>query len=253
MKITNFLRQTGAVTLFMVTLSVGPLVGGSSLRAEELSEKQVALTELKTAMELIESIEPYLERSGRALLFLLRKRTQSVLTSIQEKGYGNYATFNAYLKMVVTYQHSESIRKEIPQIAQENFKKLYKVVSTIAEKKGIEENEGRTHVTETVYAQIKGLIDQLLEQSLSETLQEKLEDLIPLLGRVQALAKEGDTPRVYARGKEAYEQIAKVYEEFNEVYTASPADALILEMMGLNEYYAKFAKDFEGVTSESQE
>ncbi len=207
-------------------------------------EVTLAKEKLSEQIELIEQIEPYVERPSLARLFVLKSASKSVLTSIDETSYGHAKTFQEYQRLIVAYDFSIAFFREIEtDITKESIVALLNNVQEIKTDKGLDASP-YTQITESSYAQMRELIKQMRKLAISEGLQKKLGDVEPVIGEVIAIsqAKKGDRRTVYPVARKAYDAIVKLYPEMERISSADAAYDISLEIQGLNEFYAEFAE-----------
>lgn len=237
-------------TLSILTLLVASLTAPAA-QAQDAGEFDRAMAQLDRQVALLESLEPSVMRLDLGRLFVLRLASQKVKASATTVGLSHMQTFREYQNLIIAFRYSTSFLKEIAtEETQEAITELQQIADAIAEARGFDDSP-YTRITESVYAQIKKLMDQLLTLSVSDDLKKKIQDLTPELGTLIATARQGDRPRTYAAAKPVYEKIAALYsgdtDLFGPIARSNAAFNITLEIMGLNEYYLEVAQDFDGV------
>lgn len=217
-------------------------VSSSRLKAD--NEAEVAKGQLSDILANIAKMETYVERSQFARLFVLRKVTQKTLTSVQTIGLGNMATMRSYQEMIVAFRFSVTYFHEL-----KNEKNEKVIDSILAISKKIEQDRGfddspYTQITASVFTQMHVLILELISRDgvVDDALKAKLVALKAPIGYVIAVAKEGDRPNTFKAAVPVYHQIAALYMDFDKIMGTHAAFNSIIEIQGLNEFYAEYAQ-----------
>ncbi len=227
-------------TLFVI-LSVLSLVQSGGF-ADEIS---TAKTQLQTQLSLIKQITPFVERHFKARLQLLKQRTTATLQLVEEKGIAHRQTDLAYQNLIVSYLYSVAFFREIEtDVSVEWIKELLQITEQIKKSRGYDEDSPYTQITYTVFNQIHQLIHQLKNNNaLSEELNQKLQALVPELGKLLAIAKQGgDRPNTFEAARPLYDSIVALYPEFNKILQSNTVFNVVLEIQGLTEFYAEYAQ-----------
>ncbi len=209
--------------------------------ADELTQSIAAL---KEQLALLRKIEPWIEGTDKARLFLLSKSTQNVLDSIEAHGLGNSKTFHAYQHLIVSYRFSTSFFEMIrSDRSQDKIAKLVNITQKIAEKHGFDDSP-YTRIIENTFRQMHKLFVELESSSVSTPLKKAFEELRPMLGNVITIATQGDRPKAFAEGKLVYHRIRELYPEMEKEEGRSRAVyPAILEIIGLNEFYGEYSQE----------
>ena len=209
--------------------------------ADEVSDAKARLTR---QVQLIESIEPYVERPDLARLYVLRSASQSVLASIEKNGLANKSTFGEFQKLIVAYRFSIAFFRQIEtERSREWIVELLKINDDISKVHGFDDSP-YTQITLGVYTQMDKLLAQLNTLPISDALKVTLANVKPVLGEVLAMAKakEGDRRTVYPVAEKAYIAVKELYPEFAKIAASDRAFEITLEIQGLNEFYGEFAE-----------
>ena len=239
------------------TVSILTLLALQSPTHAQDTREAKAISQLESQIALIESIEEFVERLDLARLYVLKLSSQNVLNSIQDhkRGYGHRLTIKEYEQLVLTYRHSTAFFKMIDtQETKDTLKELADVSSQIAIDQGLDENL-KTFITYNTYKKINELIHSLKDVAMPEELKQKLNALTPALGKLLGATKEGDeiSGASAAAAKPVYDQLIALYPEMNKIAASDAAFNIILEIQGLNEYYAEAANDFKNIKEEKNE
>lgn len=231
----NFLRY------LLLTLSLASFTGNQVNGAED--ELTLAKNQLKNQMGILNKLENTVERIELGRLRLIKKRTESVLQSIESNGIANAKTMNEYHHLIVAYRYSVSFFKEIE--TESNSKAIIALLDTteeIRKARGFDDAP-YTQITANVFSQIHTTILQLKDdRNLPTELNQALQALVPELGKVIAIAKEGDRPRTFEAGTALYEKLEALYPQFDKILHSNSAFDAVLDLQGLLEFYAEFAQ-----------
>lgn len=208
------------------------------------SEVTEAKLQLNQEIRLLTHMQRLVERHQLARLFVLKKSAENVLESIDKFGISNMQTMRKYQELIVAYRFSlaffqeietEDTRDEIAQVLQLN--------DQISTARGFDDSP-YTQLTGSVFNQMHQLVLQLSDNntSVSPELKQKLSDLKAPLGQVIAVAKEGDRPKTFDAAIPVYRRIEALYPDFNLIMSSHSAFNLVLEIQGLNEFYAEYAQ-----------
>lgn len=209
-------------------------------RADEVGE---ALSQLKRANELIDYILPTTEQTERARLGFIKKNLNLVKTSIQEKGLAHAATMRNYQQLIIAFRYSVSFFKQIEtEFSVKALKELSDINELIVKARGFDDTP-YTQITANVFTEMYQLVQQLSSLSnLPQGLQPKLQSLVPKIGNVIAIAKQGDRPKTFNTAIPLSQEITALYADFARVQHANPAFNIVLDIQGLNEFYAEYAQ-----------
>lgn len=222
--------------LVAVVLLAAPVL---SAVAGEIEDRK---TQLSVQIELINSIEPFVERIDLARLFVLKRASETVFNSIDKNGLGNAKTFQEYQKLIVAYRYSIAFMEQIRSVeTTDAVAGLLQINDLIIKEYGFDDSP-YTKITSSVFNQIYELIKQIRELNLSPALQEGLAGLLAPVGKTIAIADQGDRPRTFEAAEPVYFQISALYPLFDEVAMSDVAFNLIMEIQGLNEFYAEYAQ-----------
>ena len=206
----------------------------------ELTESRYRLTRID---KLITNIEYFVEEHDIPRLFLLRKITKIVLNNFKKHGLGNMTKIHSYQEMLIKFRYS---RVFLSRIRSERVAKWIDELGVIIEKinkaRGFD-NSPYSKITYGIFNQITTLFKALKEiPNISDESSRVISKLIPKLARVVAIADQGDRRGAYDAGDKIYCEIKEHYNRFsNEFATGGPFE-MMLEIRGLNEFYAEYAE-----------
>jgi len=240
------MRICAAIWAFLLGLLI--LSGSTRALAESActtntgSEKQAALDQLTELKTQLAAIEDTVERYELGRLIVLKNQVNSVETAIRAKGLGHMATIREYQVLIVSFRYSTGYLNRVATGAtQENISQMMKLLDQIVEQRGFDDSP-YTQITLGTFSQIYKLLQDLLNQPIPEGLKSRLTDLIPPIGQVMAIAKQGDRPRTFAAATAVVLQIRTIYPAFLRVGSSDPGYETLLNLQGLTEFYAEVAQ-----------
>lgn len=228
----------------MMRLVILTLFFGMGVAHAADDELNVAKAQLAREVKLLSDIEKYVERIDLARLFVLKKSAQNVSDSIAQVGFSNMATMRKYQELIVAYRFSMAFFQQIESDdTKDDIAELLRINDAISTARGFDDSP-YTQITASVFTQMHKLVLQLTDggPALPEELKQKLSELKAPLGNLIAIAKEGDRPKTFEAAVPVYHKIEALYPEFNQVMSSHAAFNLVLEIQGLNEFYAEFAQ-----------
>ncbi len=236
--------------LLTLILSVGafsalspiPAFKSTAFAASGTPEAEQAKNELQRLSSLLQSTEKYTERVELARLFVLKQSIETVLASIEKYGMGHMQTIRDYQSLIVAFRFSgEFFTRVQTDNTRAAIQEALQISQHIAEARGFDDSP-YTQITKSIFSQMKKLIDDLQGVALPPALLEKLYALRPGIGDVIAIASQGDRPKAFAAASALHSRIIALYPEFSTIAIANPAFEIILNIQGLNEFYAEFAQ-----------
>jgi hypothetical protein len=232
-------RTTSSV--FLVITLVGAALAAPPARAAA-ADVYTLRTKLSRESALIAQIRPYVERQDLPALLVLESATNNVKEGLQINGPAHMSTLQGFQELVISSRFSKNLFSQARTVrTASQLEELQKIGQELAQSTGFDDNP-YTRITASVYSQVTALSKKLLEIDIPAPLRKSLEDMKPLLGRLLAQAAEGDHSRTFAAAEEVQRKYATLYPLFDQVAGSDAAYLLVLELQGLNEYYAQFAR-----------
>jgi hypothetical protein len=234
-KIYNYLNLILSICLCSTTMAAS-------------NEVDLMRSTLQKQLKLLVSLKPDMERADLARLSVLETQTRVVLTSINEVGLGHVSTFRSFQNYIIAFRYSETYLAMIKNKDNLEFVgEIIKISESIAQKYGFDDSP-YTRITENVYMQIYRIFTQQIKQlPISDELRVGIDASIRPIGELLSIAKQGDRPKTFKKAREVYGLIQNLYRLFDKVSASQQAFLVVLEVQGLNEFYAEFAQDFDGV------
>jgi hypothetical protein len=99
-----------------------------------------------------------------------------------------------------------------------------------------------TTITANTFRQMHTLFLQIETLEMDPNLKAQLVALKAPIGDAIAVAEQGDRPKAYAAAMPIVTKIRDLYPAFDAVATAQAGFMTVLELKGLNEFYAEFAQ-----------
>ena len=226
----------------IIIIIISCLLFVSNIYAEknELTESKYRLTRID---KLLASIEYFVEEHDIPRLFLLKKSIRIVLANIKKHGLGNMTTLNSYQGMLIKFQFSKVF---LSRIKSSKVAKWIDEVGVIKDKinkaRGFD-NSPYSKITHGIFNQIKTLFLALKSiPNISPDTSQIISQFIPKLGKLLSKAAQGDRRDAYDAGDEMYYEIKKHYKLFQKEFATGGPFEMILEIQGLNEFYAEYAQ-----------
>ncbi|MFM8315859.1 MAG: hypothetical protein ACKOA8_16380, partial [Deltaproteobacteria bacterium] len=211
--------------------------------AHSFDEVSLAIEQLDRAVYLIEGIQRPAEQLDKARLGFIKRNALMVKSSVQEKGLAHAATMRSYQQLIVAFRYSSSFLKQLAtEYSGEAIKELVDIHEAIVKARGFDDTP-YTQITANVFGEMYQLVKQLSTVSvLPAGLKPKLDALIPKIGNVIAIAKQGDRPKTFKAAVPLSQEITALYGDLGKVQHANSAFDIVLDIQGLNEFYAEFAQ-----------
>lgn len=222
------------LTLFLVLFS---------FMANALDEVSVAIEQLDRTVQILEVLQNTSEQLDRARLGFIKRNALMVKSSIKDKGLAHAATMRSYQQLIVAFRYSSSFLKQLStESTGESIKELVDINELIVKDRGFDDTP-YTQITANVFTEMYQLVLQLSTAStLPEGLKPKLDSLVPKLGNVIAIAKQGDRPKTFKAAVPLSQEITALYADLGRVQHANSAFDTVLDIQGLNEFYAEYAQ-----------
>jgi len=217
------------------------LLLSGSVWAGELEDAKQELVDMQSRLEFIRLNGLHDQDLGRILK--LQKTTGAVQRSIDENKLMSMATFNAYKQQDVQYRYSilffEFIRTNRTEQA---IKELLTLVTKIRQKLQLDEDPFNK-ILASNFKQLRDSMEGL--KKLAETpasLLAEFPKILVLIGTAESLSLgEGDRPKAFKAARQAYWPLFHLYPQFQSI-TSKDGNALVLEILGLNEFIGEYAQ-----------
>ena len=206
-------------------------------------EVVLAKAQLDRAVLLVNSMTPVADRIELARLNLIRRNLVTVKAAIEKNGLAHAGTMRSYQQLIVTFRYSNSFLKQMETaLTEEAIKELFDISEAISKDRGFDDTP-YTQITANVFSEMYQLILQLKSLStLPAALIPQLDALVPKLGNVIAVAKQGDRPRTFEAAVPLSKQITALYSLLEGIQHSNPAFEVVLDIQGLNEFYSEYAQ-----------
>lgn len=214
-------------------------------------EVRKAQAQLDRGLVLLDSLAPVAERVEAARINFIRRKLGSVKTAIETNGLAHAGTMRSYQDLIVAFKYSNSFLKQMESDStKEALRELKLLSEEIREDRGFDDTP-YTQITASVFSEMYQRVNQLKSlANLPEDLVSELDRLVPELGNVIALAKQGDRPRTFDAAIPVSRKITALYSQLDRIQQSNPAFDVVLDLQGLNEFYAEYAQ-IEGVHQSS--
>jgi tetratricopeptide (TPR) repeat protein len=226
--------------LFLFSVIFLGLVG--SAQADQVSE---AKGRLSRQLELLQTMEPYIERPDLGELYFLREATTKALKAIEEDKVFNPATWRKFEELVFDYRYSDPFFKEIDKmgVIHDQVQEILAIYQSIVKDYGFNEDESPFTRIANIFTQVKLKTGDLMKLPIPESLRSELIDLQQKLGDAIAQGRAvGDTPPAFDVATPLYCKILELYPAFDQIASSDRAFELVLQIQGLNLLYGNFAR-----------
>jgi hypothetical protein len=191
---------------------------------------------------LIKDIKPFTERLDLPSLLVLERTAQRARDSLKSNGPAHMETMQSLQELVISTRFSKYLFTQTrTAVTAPKLAEIERIGKELAQATGLDETP-YTRITASVYAQVHTLMQQLFKLDLPEGLQTELGSLQAPLGRLIALARQGDHAQTFERARSVQQGITALYPLFDQVAGSDAGFMIVLEIQGLNEYYAEFSK-----------
>lgn len=198
---------------------------------------------LEGEVEIMRALERGTVRLDLARLRLIETNVRVALSSLNEFGLAHANTNRAMQQVIITFRYSNAFFTQIQTLkSRQSIRALLETNDQVTRKLGFDDTP-YTQITAYVYSQMHKLFMQLKDSGvLAPSLREKVENLIVPMGHLIALAKQGDRPLTFDAAVPLQRLITELYPLMNAITQSDAAFDIILEIQGLNEFYAEFAQ-----------
>ena len=198
---------------------------------------------LENEMQIMRALERGTVRLDLARLRLIETNVRLALSSLNEFGLAHANTNRMMQQVIITFRYSNAFFTQIQTVdSRQSIRSLLETNDQVTRKMGFDDTP-YTQITAYVYTQMHKLFMQLKDNGvLTPVLRDKIENLIVPMGHLIAIAKQGDRPRTFDAAVPLQRQISELYPLMNAITQSDAAFDIILEIQGLNEFYAEFAQ-----------
>lgn len=236
MSFVNSLKKPLAAIFLLLSF----LLNSQNLQAND--EYARAEQQLERMNVILDELSFSLEREDLARLYVLQQAPKRVQDVMKIKGLANMATIREYQVLIVTFRFSHNFFSRVETTHNESLlRELLDINTAIIEERGFDDSP-YTQLILSSFQQIHQLMSDLVSMDIPNSLRSSVEDIIPDVGLLLAVAKQGDRPRAFDSGKSLYPKIRALYPEFAKVAASNNAFQTTLAIQGLNEFFAEYAQ-----------
>lgn len=206
------------------------------------SETERAKQQLARQLQILESIQPLIERPELPRLYTLKVVAKRTLHALDEFGLAHARTFHEFQNLIVAYRYSSAYLNDIEtDLTRDRIAKLRELTRTISKERGFDDSP-YTQITASTFKQIRQLLLQLNSFSIPAALKKEIEPLTVEIGELVALGLQGDRLKTLITAIPVYKHIQELYPDFNQIGYSDRAFDVVLEIQGLNEFYGEFSQ-----------
>jgi hypothetical protein len=228
------------------------LISFSTIQAS--SESLEIIEILSKQIQLMDSIEPTVERVDLSRLVVIRKAVNTLKHDIENnKADGKREitrkTMRLLDNLIIQFKYSQvffgwedepSIMSIYTPSTKDELKQLQSSYLGLIDIFGLDDSPYTT-ITMSTFSQIHKLLNSLEKLSLDDDFKASLRALWPSVGKMIATASvEGDRLCTFLQAIPVIEEIRSLYLEFNNFSSIHAAYPMIIELQGLTEFYADF-------------
>ena len=209
----------------------------------QTSEKEQALQQISEIEAGLATIERTVEREDLGRLHLLKQQMAKLKTTVNARGISHMATIREYQVVIVSFRYSTAYFASIATEATEPvIEGLSKIVARIVDERGFDDSP-YTHIAEGTFTQVHKLMMELMALPIDPVLKAKLTELLPDVGRMMALSRQGDMRETVLNASVPLVlKLKELYPDFYRVGRHDRAFDVVLNIQGLVDFYADFAQ-----------
>lgn len=218
-------------------------------------EATVAQKPLYRQIDLLNAIQPYVERIDMARLYVIQTSVKSVVGNMVSnlasgKREVTMETMRLIQGLIVQYRFSQvffgwqepmPITSIYAPVIEAELNELHTLSENLVSEYGFDDSP-YTQITANTFRQMHKLLQQLETLPLDEQFKTQLRGLWPAVGETIAIAEQGDRPKTFEKAIQTVGIIRALYPQFNAIASSSAGFPAIMELQGLTEFYAEFAQ-----------
>ena len=206
-------------------------------------------------LQLLQQMQPYVERVNLARLFVVQTSLKNVIGNMEAnvtfgKSEITMETIRLMQNLIIQYRFSSVFfgwtePKAVTSIYVPAIDKKITQLRTLSEALSAEygiDDSPYTQITTNTFKQMHKLLEQLETLPINDKLKGFLRDLWPFIGQTIAVAQLGDRPKTFEQAISTITLIRNLYPQFNLISNSNAGFPMIMELQGLAEFYAEFAQ-----------
>jgi hypothetical protein len=223
----------------------GPLASAADAILDPLHEQE----------QLIDSLTATVQRVDMARLQVVRTTIETVAQDIENnrklgKKDVTFQTLRLMQNLIIQYRFSKvffgwttpvSLTSIYTEETSETLAKLNTLSEQLVSDYGFDDSP-YTQITGNTFRQMQKLLAQAEDLAIAPELKTQLRGLWPRIGQVISIAEQGDRPSAFAKSVPLVKTIRSFYPMFDAISSSQAGFQVILEIQGLNEFYAEFAQ-----------
>jgi hypothetical protein len=206
-------------------------------------------------LELIQDMQPYVERINLARLFVIQTSIKNVVGNMEAnvsagKNEVTMETLRLMQNLIIQYRFSvvffgwsepKSVTSIYAPVIESDLQELQDLSKKLANDYGMDDSP-YTQITTNTFTQMHKLLEQLETLPIDDKLKGFLRNLWPFVGQTIAVAQLGDRPKTFEQAISTITLIRNLYPQFNQISNSNAGFPMIMELQGLAEFYAEFAQ-----------
>ncbi len=242
--------------IFIGTASLmGSTFFGTPSFAQSAATASDAVKDFNQQIQILQQIQPYVERMDLGRLLVIRNSIQAVIQNIESnqaagKNDITMETMRLLQNLIIQYRFSTSFfgwQDPVPMtsiyapVIASQLKELQELSKQLENDYGFDDSP-YTQVTAQTFRQMHKLLQELDTLPIPLQLKTDLRTLWPAIGETIAIAQLGDRPKTFEKAIQAIGTIRNLYSIFNQIATSAAGFNLVIELQGLSEFYAEYAQ-----------
>lgn len=212
---------------------------------------------LNRQMQLIDSLKPFADRQDLARLYVINSSIRVVIQDMnsnvaQNKSEVTVATIRILQNLMIQYRFSQVFfgwqqsdvgpsGNIVTNQSTEILSELKTLSDDLVTEYGFDDSP-YTQITANTFKQMQVLIQGLEAIQINPLLKERLNALMLPIAETVAVASQGDRPKTFEKAIPLVQTIRKLYPLFDQIAMTQAGFGKIMEIQGLNEFYAEFSQ-----------
>lgn len=208
-------------------------------------------------MQIIFHLQPYAARIDLARLLIISNSLNAVVQDMRNnvahnKSEVTFGTLRLLQNLIIQYRFSQiffgwqepdsnSSANIVTNETKESLKQLKILSDDLVTEYGFDDSP-YTQITANTFKQMHQLINGLVHMNIDPLLKTALGALVLPFAEAIAAATQGDRPKTFEKALPLVLEIRKLYPLFDRIAMTQAGFGQILEIQGLNEFYAEYGQ-----------